>query len=201
LGARFHELDFGWDNEFGRISVDVPGFTIDSLPVTNGEFFEFVDSGSYDNERFWRSGDWQWKQLESKRHPNCWLQQPKGEWLYRAMFDHLPLAEVAHWPVYVSLAEARAFARWRGKRLPSEAEFHRAAFAGPDGRESTYPWGESAPTPRHGNFDFACWSPTPVGSHPAGASRWGVAELVGNGWELTDSVFAPFPGFTPYMDR
>jgi formylglycine-generating enzyme required for sulfatase activity len=123
----------------------------------------------------------------------------EDEWFYRAMFDHLPLAQAANWPVYVSLAEARAFARWRGKRLPSEAEFHRAAFYGPDGRESSYPWGESAPTPRHGNFHFASWSPAPVGSHPAGASRWGVAELVGNGWELTDTPFAPFPGFAPYM--
>jgi len=198
LGARFDELDFGWDNEFSAVTVDVPEFTIDSLPVTNGEFLEFVESGGYDDERCWLPGDWRWKKLESKRHPNSWLKQ-EGRWLYRAMFDHLPLLQVAHWPVYVSLAEARAFARWRGKRLPSEAEFHRAAFGGPDGRESTYPWGETAPTFRHGNFDFAGWSPAPVGSHPAGTSRWGAAELVGNGWELTDSPFAPFPGFNPYM--
>jgi ergothioneine biosynthesis protein EgtB len=198
LGARFHELDFGWDNEFGAISVDVPAFSIDSLPVTNGEFFAFVESGGYNDERFWLPADWRWKQLESKHHPNCWLKQ-EGRWFYRAMFDHLPLLQVAHWPVYVSLAEARAFACWCGKRLPSEAEFHRAAFTGPDGKTSTYPWGEAAPTFRHGNFDFAGWSPTPVGSHPAGASRWGVTELVGNGWELTDSPLAPFPGFTPYI--
>jgi ergothioneine biosynthesis protein EgtB len=198
LGARFHELDFGWDNEFAAISVQVPAFNIDSLPITNGEFFEFVEAGSYDEERVWRPEDWKWKQLERKRHPNCWLKRG-DQWFYRAMFDHLPLSEVASWPVYVSLAEARAFARWRGKRLPSEAEFHRAAFSGPDGRQSTYPWGETAPMPRHGNFDFASWSPVPVGSYPAGASRWGVAELVGNGWELTDTPFAPFPGFAPYM--
>ncbi len=198
LGARFNELDFGWDNEFSATNVTVPAFNIDSLPVTNGEFLEFVESGSYDKERFWLPQDWKWKQLENKRHPNCWLKQD-DEWFYRAMFDHLPLSQVVSWPVYVSLAEARAFACWRGKRLPSEAEFHRAAFSGPDGRESSYPWGESAPTARHGNFDFASWSPTPVGSHPAGASRWGVAELVGNGWELTDTPFAPFPGFAPYI--
>ena len=198
LGARFQELDFGWDNEFAATSAYVPAFSIDSLPVTNDEFFEFVECGSYDEERFWQPEDWKWKQLENKRHPNCWLKQ-NDRWFYRAMFDHLPLSQVGSWPVYVSLAEARAFARWRGKRLPSEAEFHRAAFSGPDGRESTYPWGESAPTPRHGNFDFASWSPTPVGSHPAGASRWGVAELTGNGWELTDTPFLPFSGFAPYM--
>jgi ergothioneine biosynthesis protein EgtB len=198
LGARFNELNFGWDNEFAAITVEVPAFVIDSLPVTNGEFFEFVDSGSYDDERFWLPADWKWKQLENKRQPNCWMQQD-DQWFYRAMFDNLSLSKVASWPVYVSLAEARAFARWRGKRLPSEVEFHRAAFYGPDGRERTYPWGEAAPTPRHGNFDFISWSPTPVGSYPAGASRWGVAELVGNGWELTETAFAPFPGFAPYI--
>src|SRR6185503_18070928 len=198
LGARFSEIDFGWDNEFSAKIVDVPAFDIDNLPVTNGEYLEFVSSSNYDNARFWQPEDWKWKQLENKRHPNCWFKRD-GEWFYRAMFDELSLSKVASWPVYVSLAEARAFARWRGKRLPSEAEFYRAAFSGPDGRESTYPWGETAPTRRHGNFDFASWSPVPVGSHPAGNSRWGVAELAGNGWELTDTAFAPFPGFTPYI--
>jgi formylglycine-generating enzyme required for sulfatase activity len=115
------------------------------------------------------------------------------------MFDFLPLEQIASWPVYVSLAGARAYAAWRGRRLPTEAEYHRAAFYGPDGRESIYPWGDADPTARHGNFDFTAWSPQPVGWHPAGASRWGVHELIGNGWELTDTPFAPLPGFTPYM--
>ncbi|MGH7874162.1 MAG: SUMF1/EgtB/PvdO family nonheme iron enzyme, partial [Candidatus Binatia bacterium] len=198
LGARFSEIDFGWDNEFSAKIVDVPAFDIDSLPVTNAEYLHFVASGSYDDARFWQPEDWKWKQLENKRHPNCWFKRG-GEWLYRAMFDELPLSKVASWPVYVSLAEARAFARWRGKRLPTEAEYQRAAFTGPDGRESRFPWGETAPAERHGNFNFASWSPVPVGSHPAGNSRWGVAELSGNGWELTDTTFAPFPGFVPYI--
>jgi formylglycine-generating enzyme required for sulfatase activity len=115
------------------------------------------------------------------------------------MFDVFPLEQVARWPVYVSLAEARAYARWRGKRLPTEAEFHRAAFYGLDEHETIYPWGEAEPAAHHGNFDFATWSPQPVGSCPAGASRWGISELIGNGWELTDSPFAPLPGFTPYI--
>jgi ergothioneine biosynthesis protein EgtB len=198
LGAGFDDIDFGWDNEFSQIIVDVPAFSIDSMPVTNGEFFEFVESGAYGRERFWRPEDWKWKNLEQKRHPSCWLKQG-DEWYYRAMFDVFPLAQVKSWPVYVSLAEARAYANWRGKRLPTEAEYHRAAFGGPDGKETAYPWGDATPSHRHGNFDLVSWSAIPVGSHPAGASRWGVTELVGNGWELTDSPFAPFPGFTPYM--
>lgn len=198
VGARFDKLVFGWDNEFRQMWVDVPALAMDSLPVTNGDYFNFVICGAYDEEQNWRPEDWRWKCLEDKKHPSGWVKREAG-WYYRTMFDELPLTQVSSWPVYVSLAEARAYAKWRGKRLPTEAEFHRAAYYGPDGSETTYPWGNAAPEPYHGNFDFASWSPIPVGSRPAGASRWGVWGLVGNGWELTDTPFEPLPGFTPYM--
>jgi formylglycine-generating enzyme required for sulfatase activity len=108
------------------------------------------------------------------------------------MFDRfeLPMA----WPVYVSHAEASAFARWRDARLPSEAEFQRAAFGSPDG-ERRHPWGADEPTAEHGVFDFSSWDPEPAGTHPRGASAWGVEDLVGNGWQWTSTTFAPFPGF------
>jgi ergothioneine biosynthesis protein EgtB len=198
FGSRFDAIEFGWDNEFGEALVEVPAFNIDSLPVTNGEFMEFIDCGAYDDRQFWRNDDWQWKVREQHRHPSCWSHRD-GSWIYRAMFDALPVEQVSSWPVYVSLAEARAYASWRGMRLLSEAEFHRAAYYGPDGRESIFPWGNATPEKRHGNFGFVSWAPTPVGSNPAGASRWGISELVGNGWELTDTPFAPFPGFIPYI--
>lgn len=196
LGARYNELPFGWDNEFSQLSVDVPGFTIDSLPVTNVEYLAFVQSGAYGEERYWRAEDWKWKQLTDIRHPRNWTERG-GVWSCRTLFDSIPLLQAGSWPVYVSLAEARAYASWRGKRLPTEAEFHRAAYGGPDGRETRHPWGDADAEPRHGNFDFSSWSPAPAGSRPAGASRWGVHELVGNGWEWTDTAFAPFPGFKP----
>ncbi len=107
----------------------------------------------------------------------------------------------AAWPVYVSQEEAAAFARWRGRRLPTEAEYHRAAFGAPDRpdgmRERQFPWGDAAPDATRGNFDFASWEPVPVGARPLGASAWGVHDLVGNGWEWTSTVFGPFPGFEP----
>jgi formylglycine-generating enzyme required for sulfatase activity len=106
--------------------------------------------------------------------------------MYRTLFDRLPLEDVADWPVYVSLAEARAFARWRGERLPTEAEYQRAALG----------FGEAGPADRRGNFGFRHWAPTPVGTHPEGASAWGVQDLVGDGWEWTNTVFAGLPGFT-----
>jgi ergothioneine biosynthesis protein EgtB len=198
IGSRFDASEFGWDNEFGETLVQVPAFNIDSLPVTNGQFFEFIDCGAYDDRQFWRKEDWQWKVREQRGHPSCWSRRDSS-WIYRAMFDALPLEQVFSWPVYVSLAEARAYASWRRMRLPTEAEFHRAAYYGPDERESTFPWGNASPERRHGNFGFASWAPTPVGSNPAGASRWGISELVGNGWELTDTPLMPLPGFTPYI--
>ncbi|HEY7218608.1 MAG TPA: SUMF1/EgtB/PvdO family nonheme iron enzyme [Candidatus Binatia bacterium] len=198
LGARFDKLAFGWDNEFQELIIDVPAFSMDSLPVTNGEYWNFLCCGAYDDEVHWRPEDWRWKILENKTHPACWVKRRQG-WFYRTMFDELPLHQVSSWPVYVSLAEARAYATWRGKRLPSEAEFHRAAYYGPDEHETLYPWGNAEPAAQHGNFNFASWSPIPVGSRPAGVSRWGVWGLVGNGWELADTPFEPLPGFTPYM--
>jgi formylglycine-generating enzyme required for sulfatase activity len=109
------------------------------------------------------------------------------------MFDLIPLPLA--WPVYVSHAEAAAYARWRGVRLPSEAEFQRAAYGTPEGVERSFPWGDAFPAAPHGLFDFASWEPDPVGIHPAGQSAWGVDDLIGNGWEWTRTRFGPFPGF------
>lgn len=197
VGAARGRLEFGWDNEFEGAEVDVPAFRMDSLPVTIAQFFDFVASGAYGDRRHWTDDDWAWKAREGARQPNFWLKE-RGEWFYRAMFDRLPLHSVFTWPVYVSPAEARAYARWKNKRLPTEAEYHRAAFYGPEGKERSYPWGEEAPAARHGNFNFTRWAPAPVGSSPEGRSAWGIHELTGNGWEWTGTPFAPFEGFVPH---
>ncbi|MGH7847954.1 MAG: formylglycine-generating enzyme family protein, partial [Candidatus Binatia bacterium] len=82
---------------------------------------------------------------------------------------------------------------------PTEAEFHRAAYCTPRGDEFPYPWGRETPSAAHGNFNFTHWAPTPVGIHSAGCSAWGVYDLAGDGWEWTETPFAPFPGFEPYI--
>ena len=176
----------------------MPGFRIDETPVTNGQFLAFVDDGGYRRRELWAADDWGWTARRPSLIRGCGANQD-GRWLYRGLFDLLPLERVMDWPVYVSLAEARAYARWRGLRLPTEAEFHRAAFGDPRGRERAFPWGAGAPGERHGNFDFRHWAPTPVGTYPEGASAWGVYDLVGNGWEWTETPFAGFAGFEAWI--
>jgi ergothioneine biosynthesis protein EgtB len=189
------DAPFGWDNEFAAHTVDVPAFAIDAQNVTNGQFVEFVVAGGYENRSLWSEADWEWKSKAGIRNPSFWTQR-SGEWHYRAMFAEIPLP--LDWPVYVSHAEASAYARWLDKALPTEAQFHRAAFGTPKSGEREFPWGNSAPAPHHGNFDFARWDPVPVGSHPAGNSAFGVADLVGNGWEWTSTIFEGFTGFQAF---
>ncbi|HYM79905.1 MAG TPA: SUMF1/EgtB/PvdO family nonheme iron enzyme [Candidatus Limnocylindria bacterium] len=186
---------FGWDNEFEEHTVEVPGFGIDVTPITNGEYLEFMRAGGYENRELWSDAAWEWKAREGVSHPGFWVPRDGG-FAYRGMFGEQLLA--LDWPVYVSHAEASAYARWAGRTLPTEAQFHRAACGTPAGEERRYPWGNEPPEPHHGNFDSQRWDPAPVGSYPAGRSAFGVADLLGNGWEWTASRFGPFPGFVPF---
>lgn len=174
LGARRERASFGWDNEFDEHRVEVGAFDIDVHDVTNGEYLAFVEAGG--------------------PVPAFWIRRASG-WCWHGMFEEIPLP--ADWPVYVSLEAAAGYARWKGRRLPTEPEYHRAAFGTPSGEERSHPWGEEPPAASRGNFDFASWEPVPVGSYPAAASAWGVQDLVGNGWEWTSTPFAPFDGFRP----
>jgi formylglycine-generating enzyme required for sulfatase activity len=120
LGTDFHKINYGWDNEFPECVVDVPSFKIDKLPVTIGEFRKFVDTNEYNNSAHWTPQNWEWKQNVALHHPHSWLLKDNA-WFARTVFgDLLPLDTVEDWPVYVSQAEASAYAKWVGKRLPTE---------------------------------------------------------------------------------
>lgn len=190
---------FGWDNEFEAHAVNVPAFAIDPYKVTNRQYLDFLAAGGYENREFWTDrenhDDWNWKSQHGISHPAFWKRDGE-QWLYRTMFDEIPLPP--DWPVYVSQAEAKAYAKWTGKRLPSEAQWQRAAYATPSGDERDYPWGNEAPGLTLGNFDFANWSPTPVNAFPENQSAFGVHDMLGNGWEWASTEFAPFPGFEPF---
>ena len=186
---------FGWDNEFEAHTVDVSAFSIDRYKVTNGEFLEFMKASGYEKPDFWSKSDWEWRVSSGITHPGFWIKRD-NEWHLRTMFSEIPLP--MDWPVYVSQGEASAFARRAGKSLPTEAQWHRAAYGTPEGEERLYPWGNEAPSAKRGNFDFERWDPTSVAAHPESTSAFGVADLLGNGWEWTSSPFGPFPGFEPF---
>jgi len=151
---------FGWDNEFDEHHVDVAAFAIAEHKVTNGEYLELVQAGA--------------------AAPHFWICR-EGEWCYHGMFEDIPLP--LDWPVYVSHEQAQAYARWKGQALPTEAQYHRAAYDGPNDFA-------------HANVDFRSWDPEPVTASPP--NRFGVSQMVGNGWEWTDTRFEPFAGFQPF---
>jgi len=191
---------FGWDNEYEAHTAHVPAFEIDRYEVTNRQYLEFMAAGGYETRAFWNEEDWSWKTAHAVSHPVFWTKGRDG-WLYRTMFEEIPFEGVAlplDWPVYVSHAEAAAYARWAGKSLLTEEQWHRAAYGSADGKARRYPWGSEAPNSTSGNFDFGHWNPTPVNAFPAGHSAFGVDDMLGNGWEWTSTVFAPFPGFEPF---
>ncbi|WP_170319867.1 SUMF1/EgtB/PvdO family nonheme iron enzyme [Polyangium spumosum] len=181
IGAAWDEIPFGWDNEFGRATVSVRAFSLDSLPARNLDWRVFFRAnGEPDSLR-----------------PRTWI-HGAGRLLVKTVFGPVPFEVAAGWPVQVSGEQARAYCAHHGGRLPTEAELCRAAYMAAEGARRPYPWGDAAPAPCHGNFGFARLFPSPTGSHPGGASAWGVEELVGNGWEWTSTPFSPLPGFRAY---
>jgi len=189
------------DNERGAHETDVPGFHMDKTPVTNHEYLEFVEDGGYQREELWNSEGWKWIQTENVSAPKYWYQpEPHSWWTERFGFDE-PLradAPVAH----VSWYEADAYARWAGKRLPTEAEWEKVASWDPvSGTRRLFPWGEEPPTPEHANVDQLAFQTADVGAYPEGASAYGVLGMIGDVWEWTASDFQAYPGFQSFPYR
>jgi gamma-glutamyl hercynylcysteine S-oxide synthase len=173
---------FGWDNEFGEVREHVPAFEIDRYMVTNGDWLRFMQAGGYENRALWTDADWEWKEENRITRPAFWVPHTDGGWKLRTMFDEIAMPR--DWPVYVSHAEANAYARWTGKALPTEAQWQRAAAGAPHVAE--------------GNFDFRRWDPSPVQAHPENRSAFGVEGQFGNGWEWTSTTFGPLKGFEAF---
>ncbi|MFI1732341.1 ergothioneine biosynthesis protein EgtB [Streptomyces acidicola] len=189
------------DNERPAHRRLVPPFHIDTTPVTNGAYRAFIEDGGYDDERWWAPQGWNHIRAHGISAPLFW-RRDGGQWLRR----HFGVTEVIppDEPVlHVSWYEADAYARWAGRRLPTEAEWEKAARHDPAaGRSTRYPWGDADPTPEHANLGQRHLRPAPAGSCPAGASPLGVRQLIGDVWEWTSSDFLPYPGFTafPYKE-
>jgi gamma-glutamyl hercynylcysteine S-oxide synthase len=191
LGLSRDDADFGWDNEYEAHSVSVPGFSIDRYKVTNGQFLNFLRAGGYHDPSLWTHADWEWKSAQNVSHPAFW-KRAGDSWHLRTMFEEIPLP--MSWPVYVSHAEASAYARSAGKRLPTEAEWQRAAYSS----EDSFPWGSETPGAQHGYFNFERWDPAPVDAFPAARSAFGLDGLLATGWEWTSSQFEPYAGFKAF---
>lgn len=129
LGLRRDSGEFGWDNEFEANAAYVPEFAIGKHKVTNAGFLRFLNAGGYREKSLWSPADWEWITAQNITHPVFWKRRGE-QWMYRAMFGEMPLPPDE--PVYVSHAEASAYTRWAGRRLPTEAEWHRAAWGTTD---------------------------------------------------------------------
>ncbi|GAA3962505.1 ergothioneine biosynthesis protein EgtB [Streptomyces marokkonensis] len=189
------------DNERPAHRREVAPYYLDTTPVTNGAYQAFIDDGGYDDPRWWAPGGWDHIRRYSVTAPLFW-RRDGGQWLRRrfGVTEAVPADEPV---VHVCWYEADAYARWAGRRLPTEAEWEKAARYDPAGdRSSRYPWGDADPGPAHANLGQRHLRPAPAGSYPAGESPLGVRQLIGDVWEWTSSDFAPYPGFRafPYKE-
>ncbi|MEU6339713.1 ergothioneine biosynthesis protein EgtB [Streptomyces sp. NPDC046977] len=185
------------DNERPAHTRDVPPFFIDTVPVSNGAYTAFIEDGGYDDERWWTPAGWAHVREHGLSAPLFWRREG-GVWLRRrfGVTEPVPAAEPV---LHVCWYEADAYARWAGRRLPTETEWEKAARHDPaTGRSRRYPWGDADPSPEHANLGQRHLQPAPVGSYPAGASPLGVRQMIGDVWEWTASDFTPYPGFAPF---
>jgi gamma-glutamyl hercynylcysteine S-oxide synthase len=195
--------DISWalDNERGAHEVEVADFHLDKTPLTNRAYLEFVEDGGYEREELWRSEGWAWIRDQRISAPKHWYQrEPHSWWTQRFGFDE-PLRMDAPL-VHVSYYEAEAYARWAGKRLPTEAEWEKAASWDPEtGTTRLFPWGDEPPTHERANLDQLAFGLAAVGAYPAGTSPFGALGMIGDVWEWTASDFAAYPGFESFPYR
>lgn len=203
VGTTRHDDAWAYDNELVGHTVEVPPFRIDTTPVTNRRYLGFLADGGYADERLWTPAGWAWRQEAGLEHPEFWRDEGGGDWSVLRFGERLDLAGHLDEPVqHVCWYEADAFARWAGLRLPTEAEWERAAVGDVDGGRRRYPWGDDEPTTAHANLGQRHAGPSPVGAHPEGAAPCGALAMIGDVWEWTSSDFLPHPGFEafPYAE-
>jgi gamma-glutamyl hercynylcysteine S-oxide synthase len=188
------------DNERPAHETAVEAFWMDTVPVTCGAYTGFLDGGGYDDERWWSADGWAYRTEHGITAPRFWKREQDGWWRTRfGVYERIPAAEPV---VHVSYHEAEAYAAWAGRRLPTEAEWEKAARFDPaTGRSRRFPWGDEEPGVEHANLGQRHLRPAPAGAYPAGASPTGVHQLIGDVWEWTSTGFHGYPGFAPFPYR
>jgi iron(II)-dependent oxidoreductase len=188
---------FAYDNERPRHAVDPGAFEIDRLPVTNGDWLEFVADGGYARRSVWSDEGWEWRLREGAERPLYWTEDGA-----RRTCELIEPIDPALPVMHVSWFEADAFARWAGRRLPTEHEWEKGAAWGPGAvTPRVHPWGDEPPTHVLANLGGTGWGPAPAGAYPHGASAYGVLGMTGDAWEWTASPFAGYPGFEAFPYR
>ena len=193
--------DFCYDIELPEHKVYLNDFQIENFPVTNAQYLKFIEDGGYDDFSFWLSDGWDVTKKNEWKAPMYW-EKEDGEWFTRDFVGRRKINSDE--PVcHVSFYEAMAFCKWAGKRLPTEAEWEKAALWNDEENSKTiFPWGNQPPTQNHANLLDSCiWSCTNVGSYENGKSHYGCYQMIGDVWEWTSSEFVGFPGFKSGFDE
>lgn len=186
-----------YDNERPRHLVHLAPFLIDVAPVRNGDFLAFMADGGYQRRELWTDDGWRWRQELSADSPKFW-RQIDGTWHARVMDREAPVdpdRPVCH----VCYHEAEAYARWAGKRLPTEYEWEAAASWDPvTGTSRRFPWGDEPVTPQRANVDQLAFDTAPIGTYRDNVSPIGCYGMIGDVWEWTSSDFHAYPGFAAF---
>ncbi|MFG1931822.1 ergothioneine biosynthesis protein EgtB [Mycobacterium sp. NPDC048908] len=183
------------DNERPAHIVDVQAFRIGRVPVTNGEWRQFIEDGGYQQQRWWSDRGWAHRREAGLTAPQFW--NPDGT---RTRFGHVEEIPANEPVQHITYFEAEAYAAWAGARLPTEMEWEKAAAWDPTtSKRRRFPWGASEPTAHLVNLGGDALRPAPVGAYPAGASAYGAEQMLGDVWEWTSSPLRPWPGFTPML--
>ena len=197
LGVDASDEPFSLDNERPAHVVNLPAFRIGRLPVTNAEWQAFIADGGYERSELWSESGWQHRIEEALDRPRFW--SADGSRRRFGIDEDIPPDEPVQ---HVCFWEAEAYARWAGGRLPTEQEWEKACVWDPASqRRRRWPWGDSEITPALTNVGGAALRPAPAGAYPAGASAYGVEQMIGDVWEWTSSRFEPWPGFVPMIYR
>jgi iron(II)-dependent oxidoreductase len=195
LGVDAVSEPYSLDNERPAHVVDVPAFRIGRVPVTNAEWRQFIDDGGYQEQRWWSQQGWSHRQQAGLTAPQFW--NADGTRIRFGHVEDIPADEPVQ---HVTFFEAEAYAKWAGARLPTEIEWEKACAWDPrSGQRRRFPWGSSEPIQHLANLGGDALRPAPVGAYPAGASAYGVEQMMGDVWEWTTSPLRPWPGFTPMV--
>jgi iron(II)-dependent oxidoreductase len=153
--------------------------------------------GGYQKESLWSPEGWKWRQESGVEAPKYWLRDGT-DWCVRVM-DRIRSVDPTLPVCHVCFYEAEAFARYAGKRLPTEKEWEVAASWDPArGRARRYPWGDEPATAERANLDQLAFGLAPVGAYAANWSPLGCYGMIGDVWEWTSSDFLPYPGYETF---